>query len=264
MEFLRMSLFIDTNKAANIKHIPAKISWFKGAKIWYWSKPSEDTKINRTAVNANAGSPSSTGLILPNLKTPVEYWFHRAEKNVAIIKINTTGIIMLKFFSLIISRNCNVSMNETNESTPWSKSIPNGLPVPFLWSKCTCLSCLFSVQVVHVLVNKDRDGHHHKFPCCHTIWVLSTEHEQQMDKRHHDKWWKRDEVWSNPFRYKIEKPFSQGTPNVFVSNGVAASIVLELKEQSLVWIRMEVLAGSIYLRLSLNMFGKKCDQQKIK
>ncbi len=169
IEFFKISLFIDTSKVANIKHIPAKISWFKGAKIWFWSKPSEDTKINRTAVNAKVGSPSSTGLILPNLKTPVEYWFQRAEKNVAIIKIKTTGIIMLKFFTLIISRNCNVSMKETNESTPWSKSIPNGLPVPFLGSKCTRLSSLFSVQVVHVLVNEDRYSHHHKFPCYHTI-----------------------------------------------------------------------------------------------
>ena len=63
--------------------------------IWKLSNPSDEMKINNIAINAKVGNPSSTGLILASLKTPVEYWFHRAEKNTAMIKMNTTGIIML-------------------------------------------------------------------------------------------------------------------------------------------------------------------------
>lgn len=101
-----------------MKPIPNKISTFKGANIWKSLKPSDDKNMKSMAVSAKVGSPSSTGLTRPSLKTPVLYWLQRAEKKVAIIKIKTTGIITLKSRTLIISKNCNVNMKEHRESTP--------------------------------------------------------------------------------------------------------------------------------------------------
>jgi len=178
IEFLKISLFIETKRATRIPPMPSRIYWFNGANIWNWSYPSVGKKIKSNEPIAKEGSPSSTGLILPSLKTPVLYWFHIAEKNTAMINTKTAGMTMQKSLTLMISRNCKVSKNEHKESTPWSNNMPKGLPVPFLSTKFTCLSCLLAIQIVHVLVDEDGNSHHHQFPSRHSWSIRATEHEQ--------------------------------------------------------------------------------------
>lgn len=93
--FFKRFLFIVIRRATSRPPRKNKIYWFSGAITWNSLKLSVEMKIDAIAINAKQGSPSSTGLILPSLKTPVLYWLHKAEKKGTIMKTKTVKIITL-------------------------------------------------------------------------------------------------------------------------------------------------------------------------
>lgn len=155
----------------------------------------------------------------------MQYWVHNAQNYVDPTNRKTKKTIIGGSLIPIIIIIWKPNRNAVIESEPWSNSIPSGEEVSKHKKPITCASCLFPIDVIQRLINKDGDTHHIVFPVRHAFRVISNEHKYQMNYDQNQKCWQGDNIGCHPSREKCKHQFSQWRPYMCVCDTCCPTFV---------------------------------------
>ena len=100
----------------------------------------------------------------------------------------------------------------------------------------TCLACLLAIEVVEMLIQKERDPKDSVLPRLRSAGEVgvSREHNEEMRGDDDDKCHQSDGVGGDGLGGKLEQELSEGRPEVLVGDAGTGSPVLELLEVLLI------------------------------
>jgi hypothetical protein len=139
-------------------------------------------------------------------------------------------LVIVRSLRLVIQLSCRSGHQFHDQTTyPQGKRTLND-------KKFTCFPCLFSIEIIQVLIQEHSDCKEHEFPGGKSVgkWGLIVEDEDDVWYQDDEEGNQGDEIGGDPGGNKLEEELCEGRPQVGIGDAWGTSLVLEFDQIFLV------------------------------